>query len=213
MKPGDFVVTPSWSWHDHGNLGDAPVVWLDGLDTPFARLFGAAFYEPYPENKQPLDRPDGESVAVYGASLVPDDFHSDGFSTPVLIYTYERAAAALDKLSSTGKPNPAHGYRLRYANPATGKHPFPTMAVSMQRLPAGFAGKTYRSTGAAVFAVHKGKGAAQIGEEKFLLAPHDVFVVPSWAPYSFRADTDLELFSYSDRAGQEALGYFREQMD
>src|SRR6201747_1779790 len=37
MKPGDFVVTPAWSWHDHGNHGTAPVVWLDGLDTPFAR--------------------------------------------------------------------------------------------------------------------------------------------------------------------------------
>ncbi len=21
MKPGDFVVTPAWAWHDHGNLG------------------------------------------------------------------------------------------------------------------------------------------------------------------------------------------------
>jgi gentisate 1,2-dioxygenase len=26
MKPGDFVVTPAWAWHDHGNLGNAPVV-------------------------------------------------------------------------------------------------------------------------------------------------------------------------------------------
>ena len=59
MKPGDFVVTPAWAWHDHGNHGTAPVVWLDGLDTPFARFFGAAFYEPYPEDKQPLDRPRG----------------------------------------------------------------------------------------------------------------------------------------------------------
>src|SRR5882757_3051941 len=32
MKPGDFVVTPSWKWHDHGNDGPGPVVWLDCLD-------------------------------------------------------------------------------------------------------------------------------------------------------------------------------------
>ncbi|HLB98154.1 MAG TPA: cupin domain-containing protein, partial [Acetobacteraceae bacterium] len=31
MEPGDFITTPSWTWHDHGNDGDAPVVWLDGL--------------------------------------------------------------------------------------------------------------------------------------------------------------------------------------
>ena len=133
-------------------------------------------------------------------------------STPVLIYPYERTRAALDSMAKANKPHPAHGFRLRYANPATGKHPFPTMAVSMQRLPKGFAGKTYRSTGSAVFAVHRGTGTAQIGDKTFAIAPHDVFVAPPWQPYSFTADSEIELFSYSDRAGQEALGYWREQI-
>jgi gentisate 1,2-dioxygenase len=86
------------------------------------------------------------------------------------------------------------------------------MAVTMQRLPAGFAGAIYRSTGAAVFAVHKGSGRVKLGDDEHALAPHDVFVAPPWVPYSFTADSDLELFSYSDRAGQEALGYWREQI-
>jgi gentisate 1,2-dioxygenase len=115
-------------------------------------------------------------------------------------------------MAKANKPHPSHGFRLRYANPATGKHPFPTMAVSMQRLPKGFAGKTYRSTGSAVFAVHRGTGTAQIGDKTFAIAPHDVFVAPPWQPYSFTADSEIELFSYSDRAGQEALGYWREQI-
>ena len=34
MYPGDFVVTPSLSWHDHGNETDEPMIWLDGLDWP-----------------------------------------------------------------------------------------------------------------------------------------------------------------------------------
>jgi NitT/TauT family transport system substrate-binding protein len=112
MKPGDFVVTPAWAWHDHGNHGTAPVVWLDGLDTPFARFFGAAFYEPYPEEKQPLDRPEGESISVYGMNLIPDEFHSDGHSTPVLIYPYERTRAALD---SRARGQAASGARLQAA--------------------------------------------------------------------------------------------------
>ena len=33
MHPGDFIITPSWAWHDHGNpseeAGGEPVVWLD----------------------------------------------------------------------------------------------------------------------------------------------------------------------------------------
>jgi len=212
MKPGDFVVTPAWAWHDHGNLGNAPVVWLDGLDTPFARLFGAAFREEHAEEKQTLDRPEGESTAIYGMNLMPADFHSDGLATPVLIYPYERTRAALDKLTSTGKPHAAHGYRLRFANPANGRHPFPTMAVFMQSLPAGFAGKPYRATDGTVYAVHEGRGAAQVGDRHFTFERHDVFVVPPWVPFSFKAEREVVLFSYSDRAGQEALGYWREQV-
>jgi gentisate 1,2-dioxygenase len=64
-----------------------------------------------------------------------------------------------------------------------------------------------------VFAVHKGTGLVTLGEDPFPLKPHDVFVAPPWVPYSFKADGEVELFSYSDRAGQEALGYWREQMD
>ena len=37
MDPGDFVTTPSWTWHGHGNEGDGPMVWLDGLDVPFVQ--------------------------------------------------------------------------------------------------------------------------------------------------------------------------------
>ena len=29
MKRGDFIVTPNWSWHAHGNDGSGPVVWME----------------------------------------------------------------------------------------------------------------------------------------------------------------------------------------
>lgn len=212
MQPGDFVVTPAWAWHDHGNLGTGPVVWLDGLDTPFARFFGATFREEHADEKQTIDRPEGESVNLFGTGLVPDEYRGASATPPVLLYPYARTRVALDSLEQAAKPHPAHGFRLRYANPATGKHPFPTMAVSMQRMPSGFVGETYRCTGSAVFAVHKGTGSLQIGEQTFKLTPHDVFVTTPWTAYRFTADSELELFSYSDRAGQEALGYWREEI-
>jgi len=43
MHPGDFVLTPNWTWHDHGNDGVEPVVWLDGLDMHMVNLFDASF--------------------------------------------------------------------------------------------------------------------------------------------------------------------------
>ena len=48
MCPGDLVLTPSWSWHDHANDTGAPMIWLDGLDTPLVRMLEAGFYEEPP---------------------------------------------------------------------------------------------------------------------------------------------------------------------
>ena len=59
MHPGDFVLTPSWTYHDHGNPGETPVIWLDGLDIPIVNLFGTSFAEPHPEGLQPVTRRKG----------------------------------------------------------------------------------------------------------------------------------------------------------
>jgi gentisate 1,2-dioxygenase len=100
---------------------------------------------------------------------------------------------------------------VRYSNPATGGHPFPTMAVFMQWLPKGHAGARYRSTDGTVFCVVEGKGSVEIGETRWPFFLHDIFVAPSWEFYRLRADSDCVLFSYSDRAAQEALGFWREE--
>ena len=38
MREGDFVITPTWTWHDHGNDSPKPMVWLDGLDIPMVAI-------------------------------------------------------------------------------------------------------------------------------------------------------------------------------
>lgn len=213
MRPGDFVMTPGWTWHDHGNFGSEPVVWLDGLDLAFANLFGAHFREEYPQESQPVSRAEGDSGARYGANLLPLEYRPRGSASPILSYPYERTREALARLARGGDPHPSHGYKLRYVNPATGGHAFPTMAAFMQWLPQGHAGRPYRSTDGAVFCVVEGRGSVNIGEARFDFGPHDVFVVPSWEPYRLNASTDCVLFSYSDRAAQEALGFWREQTE
>ena len=211
MKPGDFVTTPNWAWHDHGNVGSEPVVWLDGLDLAFANLFGAHFREEFPQESQPLSRAEGDAGARYGANLLPLEYHPRSQASPLLSYPYDRTREALERLARGGDPHPAHGYKVRYVNPATGGHPFPTMAVFMQWLPKGYAGQRARSTDGAVYFVVEGHGSAVIGETRLEFSPHDVFVVPSWETSQFSADTDCVLFSYSDRAAQEALGFWREE--
>ena len=71
MRPGDFVLTPGWTWHDHGHLGAEPVIWLDCLDNPFGQFFGAIFRENYPHDAQAPSLADGDAAARYGANLMP----------------------------------------------------------------------------------------------------------------------------------------------
>jgi gentisate 1,2-dioxygenase len=80
----------------------------------------------------------------------------------------------------------------------------------MASLPAGFAGSEFRSTETRVFSVAEGSGEARIGHSTYGFARHDVFVVPGWTPYRLSAKTQCLLFSYSDRAAQELLGFYRE---
>jgi gentisate 1,2-dioxygenase len=46
MAPGDLVLTPSWTWHDHGSESAEPVIWMDGLDVPLIQsLYTAVVYQ------------------------------------------------------------------------------------------------------------------------------------------------------------------------
>jgi gentisate 1,2-dioxygenase len=213
MRPGDFVVTPPWAWHDHGNEGDGPVVWMDGLDTPFAQLFGAHFRENWPAESHPVTDAPGTNAGRFGANMQPLALQATGDGPPpqLLIYPYERSRAALHALARHDAAHPAHGHKLRYTNPATGGHPFRTMSAFMQLLPAGFRGDAWRATDGTVFNVAEGGCRVELGGKVHALQAHDVFVVPPWEPYRLETDADCFVFSFSDRAAQEALGYFREQ--
>jgi len=87
----------------------------------------------------------------------------------------------------------------------------PTIAATARLLPAGFTSAPYRSSDSAVFAVVEGRGAIEVAGARFDLAPRDIAVVPGWLRHAIRADDDLVVFSYSERAAQEKLGLFREQ--
>lgn len=214
MEPGDFIITPSWTWHDHGNPveaeGGKPVVWLDGLDIPMIRFFGATFAENYEKPEQPLTRPEGNSFARFGHNMLPLRYQPKGKTSPIFSYPYVRTREALDTLLRQGEIDPFDGVKLRYVNPVDGGWPMPTIATFMQMLPRGFRGRTYRTTDATVFSVVEGRGTAVIGGERFDFEAKDIFVVPTWAPVSLEADEDCVLFSFSDRPVQEALGILRE---
>jgi gentisate 1,2-dioxygenase len=210
MHAGDFILTPSWTYHDHGNPGDAPAIWLDGLDIPIVNMFSASFAEHHPDETQPVTRPEGDALSRYGTALVPVEF-APGRRSPMLSYPYARSRDTLERLSRNGPVHPIHGIKMQYVNPATGGYPMPTISAFLQWLPKGFAGNAYRSTDATVFCVVEGRGRSRVGDETFAWGPRDIFVVPSWKTVSHSAHDEAVLFSFSDRPAQKALGLWREQ--
>jgi gentisate 1,2-dioxygenase len=211
MKPGDFVVTRSWSWHDHGNKGDGPVVWLDGLDVPLVGFLNALFHQSYGEAVYPEARAEGDSSARYGSGVLPVDCESHDKSTPPLNYPYEQTRAALDAMMRAGETDPCHGIKTPYVNPATGDYAMPTMGAFAQLIPRAFSSSNYRSTDSTIYCVIEGSGSTTIDGETLKWDAHDVFVVPSWRWHHHEAREEAVLFSYSDRPVQQKLGLWREQ--
>jgi gentisate 1,2-dioxygenase len=212
MHPGDFIITPSWTWHDHGHPGNDPVVWMDGLDIRIVQTFAAQFHEPFPEEVQPVSRIEGSSVARYGNNLVPLGAAAPfGKTSPIFNYPYARSRESLALMSRDQDADACHGWKMQFINPLTGGHAMPTIAAFIQLLPRGFAGAAHRSTDGTVYSVVEGRGSAHIGGESFAFEPRDTFVVPSWAPLRLDATEETVLFSFSDRPGQEAMGLWREK--
>jgi gentisate 1,2-dioxygenase len=177
MKPGDFILTPSWTYHDHGNPGSDPVVWLDGLDIPITNFFDTSFAERYPDKSQPVARLEGDALARYGSGMLPLEYKPPRPSAPIVAYPYARSRDALDLMAKSEPPDPRHGVKLQYANPATGGYPLPTIGAFLQLLPKGFAGRPYRSTDATVFCVAEGSGSSTIGERTYTWSKRDIFDV------------------------------------
>ena len=186
MAPGDMVVTPQWTWHDHRNEGDQPAIWLDILDTPLIDALDTVFRETHGETLQPLTRREEDM-------------------RPVLNRRGGPALAALERMARDASPDPCLGWRFRYDDPG------PTMAAFLQRLPAGFEGARRRATDGAVYCVVDGKGATETADGLLEWSAKDVFVVPGWVRHRLLSDSGAVLFSVTDLAVQERLGLWREQ--
>ena len=183
MAPHDLVVTPQWTWHDHRNRGDEPVIWLDVLDTPLIDALDTVFRETHADILQPLTGSQGGR----------------------LIRRAGAAREALDRIASESAPDPCLGWRFRYDDPC------PTMAAFLHRLPGGFEGRPRRATDGAVYCVVEGRGETEFEDAIVEWRPHDVFVVPGWCRHRHSSAAGAVLFGVSDLALQERLGLWREQ--
>lgn len=214
MNEGDLVLTPSWTWHDHENKSDQPMVWLDVLDISTVRSMHAVFFEGSNAPRQPVAALPDRTFRQFGSAIMrPPGARHDGLTSPILSYTGERAWAALEQAAGL-EPDPFDDVLLEYQNPLTGGPALPTMGTMLQMLRPGAHTAAHRHTGSVVYYVCEGQGATIIDDKRFDWGPGDFMALPPWARHEHlntSTDTRAVLFQVNDLPMLKALGLYREQ--
>lgn len=227
MEPGDLVLTPNWTWHDHQNPGTKNLVWLDVLDTHLTTHLDAGFHENYSEDPvqqnyfkgpvQPVVRTDGYCRERF-AAVRPRTAKADGRAVPYA-YKWRDTLHALNAMSAAGHKDPHEGVLVEYINPLTGGPTLPTIGCRAQLLAPGEMTRPLRCTSGTIYHVVQGQGVTIVGQKKgggeeLVWGPRDCFFVPSKDWRQFRNTSKTEsaiLFSVTDRPVLEAIGLYREE--
>jgi gentisate 1,2-dioxygenase len=214
MRRGDLLLTPGWNFHGHHNDTGNPMAWIDGLDVPFSDYIDIGFFEYGSERVTDEASPEfsrSERLWSY-PGLRPLSGLEDRVSSPISAYRWEYTDRALREqllLEDEGFPATVElGHAaIRYTNPTTGGDVMPTIRAEFHRLRAGTATRTRTEVGSSVFQVFEGAGAMVVGGQRWTLGAGDLVVVPSWISWSIEADTDFDLFRFSDAPIIERLGF------
>lgn len=186
MFPGDLILTPSWAWHDHGNEGKDPIVWLDGLDLPLWQFLPINFLEQYSEARYPSEPAE----------------HSE------LRFPW---AVVQQKLDEGDDKHKIFHYTRR-----DGSHLSKTISAQAEKVASGFTTAPSQEVFSFVYHVYQGEGYTTIrnavdgSEKKVNWKAKDTFAVPAWSEVS-HTSTSIEgnsyLFAINDRPIVEALTF------
>ncbi|MDR3468569.1 MAG: cupin domain-containing protein [Xanthobacteraceae bacterium] len=205
MEPGDLILTPGWTWHEHVHHGKELACWVDILDVQLHRVIGTEAFQPGPARDVPLTFPDqmfhvpGVVPALEGA------WHPE--YSPMFRYPWGdvlRAMQLVPRMDDGSKT-------VRYTNPLTGGSCLGLLDCYAIELRGGSNTVARRSSASSIFVVVEGTGVSTIGGAELRWGPHDVFTAPQNKSFFHRADSaGARLFCTSDREIYRRLGLLRE---
>ena len=220
MHPGDLVLTPNWTWHDHHNESDSHAIWYDGLDVLMAYFLGGVFSQEFKdvagESYQTVARSADPMVHAYGQGLLrrqkvlPDRVSPNN---PLMYYPYATARQTLQHLLDAGAGDEHDGVLIEYVNPVTAGPTFASMNTCLRMVPGKARLEARHRTENVMFITMEGSVTFQLPDNQtFTTEPFDVTALPSWVPYSIvnAEKAPAVLFSNSDRPLFEKLGFYRE---
>lgn len=208
MHPGDLVLTPAWTFHDHTNSTDSPMRWFDGLDLPLANQLDVIFYENHPELAQAVvDRNRSQRSWGHPGLRVRDEVPPTGHSA-LLRYPWSETDAALKHALADREVA-----TVDFVDPATGGPVLSTLGCSVTRLQPGGRTPTQRRVGSSIIVVFRGSGETTLDGQRYEWGPFDMMAVPSWCEVSHHALEEADLFVLDDEPVMRALGYARAETE
>jgi gentisate 1,2-dioxygenase len=224
--PGDLVLTPHDTWHNHGNEGEGGAVNLSVLDMPLVNTLNATYFESdYYEIDEHGERiradvqanrfPADYSQRVYGnGGLMPRSVshaRGTGDASPMYVYRWERTREALENL----RPYEGNGFEavlLEYVDPTTGRAPYATMTFFAQMLRPGERTLPLRQNASLIVTVIEGAGHSLIDGARYDWQPFDTFCVPGghWLEHvnETAGGDDAILFVSSDEPALTAMRFY-----
>lgn len=224
--PGDMLLTPNDTWHNHGTVGNEQALNLSVLDLPLVETLNAIHFEhDYKEvengklvsKKQQTPRfsPD-YSQRTYGYGGLLPRFASKakrgaGLSSPMFVYRWEMMRELLDR--HRDNEGDAHdGLMVEYIDPTTGEPVFKTMTFFMQMLQPGQKTLPAKTTSSLLVSPFEGKGHSIVDGKKFDWNQFDTLAIPggSWFEHKNDLSKDpLFLFVASDEPTLKKLALYK----
>lgn len=210
MEPGDLILTPGGSWHEHGHEGREPVIWMDALDVPLIYHLEASTSDAG-DPQRTAAGPDASQTRFRRGGLVPyGELHSaDPY--PLLRYPWRETRPALEALARATARQEA--VQLAYVNPLTGAECLPTLGCSVLMLRPGEHRPLRRRSASAVLHVLEGRGDADIDGVSLEWSERDILAIPTYsvAHIANRSSTSPAfVFIVDDAPLQRRLNVYRE---
>jgi len=223
--PGDLVLTPHDTWHNHGNVGDEPAVNLSVLDLPLVEVLNAIYFEhDYKEEKegrlvaakkQSARFPTDYSQRIYGTGGYMPRFvahdRGTGEASPMYVYRWEPMREMLEK-HRDWDGNPYEALLVEYVDPTNGLPVYKTITFFAQMLRPGEKTQPMKQTASLLVAPFEGRGYSIIDDQRFDWAPFDTLAVPGgqWCQHVNASESEpAVLFVASDEPALRALGFHK----
>jgi len=223
-RRGDIVFTPNGTWHDHGNNGKDPMIWIDMLDWPLMEYLDCvwvdhAYVDATQGNvkSQPTVHADGYSTLMYGHGGLKPLFTSNqrGWGQSPTPHFHYKGVDVLETLHGLRKEpgDPFEGIKMQFVNPITGGPVCPSLDYCAQLLRPGEELQWKRETCSTFIVVMEGQGFSEVGGSRFDWEKNDIMAVPNflWRRHVNTGTTDAVLYTVSDAALLRALGQYRSQ--